>query len=342
VTVTEREIREQPRAWQWVLGEIPQRLQAVKPSLGAREVVFCGCGSAYHVAISCAASFRASGLQGRAETSGEASLFDDPARPWTGRALVAASRSGETSETIWALRRARAQGAEAVAMTCEAESSLACEAPLSLLLEECGERSVVTTKSVTSMMLAGQIAARVLSGSAHPQKPLEALPQACQRALDAAGPLVEKAWAGEGFAHCAFLGSGPLWGAANEARLKMQEMALVPSESFPVLEFRHGPMAQAGKEMLVVALLSQAAREREIAVLRQLAGLGATIFAICEAADAELREATPFVLELGSGLPDHLRQPLYLPPAHLLALRAAMSRGLDPDSPQNLSRAVIL
>jgi len=101
-------------------------------------------------------------------------------------------------------------------------------------------------------------------------------------------------------------------------------------------------MAQAGEGMLVVAMLSDSGRAHETPVLKQLAGLGATVLAICPKADDDLRHATPFIVELHCGLPDHLQQPLYLVPAHLLALRAALSRGLNPDSPPNLARAVVL
>jgi len=340
-TLTEQEIWNQPQAWRWVLGEVPGRLQKVKDALTGGEVVFCGCGSALDVALCCAAAFRAHGILARAETSGEIALFDDPVRPWEGRSLVAVSRSGETSETIWALKRAREQGGRTLAITCEAESTLAREAGDLLLLDGCAERSVVTTKSVTGMILAGHVAAQALSGGPQPRTPFESLPQHCQRILETASRTVEQAWR-EGFSQCAFLGSGLLWGVASEARLKMQEMALMPSESFPVLEFRHGPMAQAGEGMLVVAMISESAREHEVAVLKQLAGFGATIFAVTEEEDSELRSVTPFIVELNSGLPERVRQPLFLPPAQLLALHAARSRGLNPDSPPNLSRAVIL
>jgi glucosamine--fructose-6-phosphate aminotransferase (isomerizing) len=342
--LTEREIWQQPEAWEWVLNHAPTMLAALEDTAGASEFVFCGCGSAYHVALSCAGAFRAFGIPARAETSSEVYLFEDPARPWRGRALAAVSRSGETSETVFALRHAVSQGAKGVAMTCAPESSLARAAPASLVLHLLNEESVITTKSVTGMILASLIAGDMLSQecSGAQVASLRSLPERCRGALNAAKTVLGNAWDAEKIRQCAFLGAGPLWGVANEARLKMQEMALVPSAAFATLEFRHGPTAQCGPQMLVVAMVSQHAFDAEVSVLQDLAKLGARIFAICERATPELNQAAEFVVELASGLPDHLRQPLYLPPAHLLALQAALSRGLDPDSPPHLARSVVL
>jgi len=344
-SLTERELRQQPEAWQWVLDHAPAMLAALGDmSDGAGEFVFCGCGSAYHVALSCAIAFRACGIRARAQTSSEAYLFADASRSWRGSTIVAVSRSGETSETVFALRHAVSQGAKGIAMTCAPDSTLARAAPASLVLDGLNEQSVITTKSVTGMILASLIGAEMLSqGCSGAQAiSLGGLPGQCRSALTAAKALVESAFDSENIRQCAFLGAGPLWGVANEARLKMQEMALVPSAASATLEFRHGPMAQCGPHMLVVAMVSQQAFEAEVSVLRDLAKLGGRIFAICERASPELNQSARFVVELQSGLPDHLRQPLYLPPAHLLALQAALRRGLEPDSPPHLARSVIL
>jgi glucosamine--fructose-6-phosphate aminotransferase (isomerizing) len=341
--VTEREIWQQPEAWEWVLDHAPARIEALKDSVQAGEFVFCGCGSAYNVGLACAAAFRACGIQARAETSSEAYLYSDPSRPWRGRTVVAMSRSGETSETVMALRQAVAQGARGIAVTCDPKSALARAAPASLILEPLNEQSVITTKSVSGMIVAALLAADMLAGSPSPDTALvRRLPEKGRDVLQRAEEVCQRAWDANMIRQCAFLGSGPLWGVANEARLKMQEMALVMSEAFPTLEFRHGPMAQCGPHMMVVAMLSGAAFELEVDVLRHLAGLGARVLAICEEATPELNQVTEFIVEQKSGLPCYVRQVLYLPAAHLLALRAAASRGLDPDSPPHLVRSVIL
>ena len=137
-----------------------------------------------------------------------------------------------------------------------------------------------------------------------------------------------------------FLGSGPRYGLACEAMLKLKEMSLTTSEAYHFLEFRHGPKSMVDEGTLVVGLLSEAAREAEVAVLREMKELGGRILVLTEAKDG--LDWADHVVCFQSDLPEVTRLPLYLPTLQLLAYYRAVGKGLDPDAPRNLDAVVQL
>ena len=137
-----------------------------------------------------------------------------------------------------------------------------------------------------------------------------------------------------------FLGSGPNYGLACETMLKMKEMSLSYSEAYHFLEFRHGPKSMVDESSLVVGLISEGAREQEVAVLKEMQGLGATILAL---ADYEFGlEDFAHVVAFKSGTSDWARGVLYLPVLQLMAYYRALAKGLNPDRPTHLDAVVKL
>jgi len=348
--LSREEILSQPQVWEQIIGQVPGALHELCPAIPAESFfLFTGCGSAYHIALSASAAFRARGIRAEAATAGEVWLFPEQfssqahGQNW---ACIGFSRSGETTETLMALREAEKRRAVSIGVTCEPRSPMAgALGSHVLLLEQAGEKSIITTRSVTAMILASQLAADMLSADCANPQDLAGLPKICEKVLNDAEPICQRLAGTERLRQFVFIGSGPLWGVTCEARLKMQETSLAPSVSFPVLDFRHGPMAQLDESSLIVAFLSQpggsgAGWRRELEALRHYRELGPTILAVCEDAGEDLKQITQFIVELRSGLPDWRRQALYLPPAHLLAWHKATSLGLDPDKPRNLVRSV--
>jgi glucosamine--fructose-6-phosphate aminotransferase (isomerizing) len=139
-----------------------------------------------------------------------------------------------------------------------------------------------------------------------------------------------------------FLGSGPCYGLACEAMLKMKEMSLSYSEAYHILEFRHGPMSMVGNDSLVIGLLSGNHIDHQLGVLRDVRALGAVILAVAEKDTAEISKVADFVIALDSGLPPVWRAPLYLPVLQLMAYYRAIAKGLDPDHPTHLQAVVRL
>jgi glucosamine--fructose-6-phosphate aminotransferase (isomerizing) len=144
------------------------------------------------------------------------------------------------------------------------------------------------------------------------------------------------------FSHFVFLGSGPFYGIACESMLKMKEMALVPSDAFHSLEFRHGPKSILSRNVLVVQFLSDIAKAYEIDLLKEIKDLGGTTLLLCESTDSYPEMNTDYLLETGSRVNDYGRNVLYLPAIQLLAFYKALSKGIDVDTPKNLSHFVRL
>ena len=130
-----------------------------------------------------------------------------------------------------------------------------------------------------------------------------------------------------------FLGSGARYGLACELSLKMKEMSLSHSEPFHVMEFRHGPMSMVTPNTLLVGLLSESNCTQELRVLDEMRARGARILAIGER-DSDVNFA--------SGVSEAGRNVLYLPIGQLIAFERALSKGLNPDRPNNLDAVVKL
>ncbi len=130
-----------------------------------------------------------------------------------------------------------------------------------------------------------------------------------------------------------WLGSGPRHGLACELSLKMKEMSLSHSEPFHFMEFRHGPKSMITPTALTIGLVSSLNGQKEQAVLQDIRAMGGKILDIGEAGAG---------MELGSGLEEAIRNVLYLPVGQVIAFERSISKGLDPDHPNNLDTVIKL
>jgi glucosamine--fructose-6-phosphate aminotransferase (isomerizing) len=341
-TRTLQEILEQPAAWAAALQRFEAEADRVVRLFEARspdEVVFTGCGSSFYLSMTAASVFQqATGLRARAVPASEILQFPDSAFARHAVPLVvAASRSGTTSETLRAIRLAASRGVPTLCVTCAARSPLARQADLALVSPQGGERSVVMTKSFSSMLVLELLAAATLGEDRVLQRELLRLPALGRRVLKIALPLMRDV--GTASSRFVFLGAGPAHGIAWEAMLKLTEMAQRPAVAYHPLEFRHGPIAVAGPGTVAILFGTEAGSRLEKALVRDLRKHGATVVALGDdwaAADAEVEVA------LGVGLSDAARSVLYLPFGQALAYHRAVGSGLDPDRPQHLTSVVRL
>jgi fructoselysine-6-P-deglycase FrlB-like protein len=221
--------------------------------------------------------------------------------PWPWRdydAVILLSRSGTTTEVIRALETVPT-GVRTIAVTGVATSPLAERVDDVLLLDFADEQSVMQTRFPTTFL----VLARAAFGG-----DMSALPTLAEQAI--ARPLdidLSK------HSHFVYLGSGWTYGLAQEAALKSREAAQVWTESYPILDYRHGPLAVASERSLVWML------ERNASNLAD-----------------DIRATGATVLE---GSSDPL---IELVLAQRLAVEIAVHRGLDPDHPRNLVRSIVL
>ncbi len=345
---TYREIMGQFAAWEATLDEVLNQKQCLERFLQEEvfeEVVFTGCGSAYYCSLAAAAAFQAiTGIRSSAFPASELFLYPERSLIQEGAMLlVAVSRSGETTETLQAVETFRERGGERVlAITCYQESALVKSASFSLVAREAEEKSVVQTRSFSSMLLAAQLCAAIAAGRADYQTELKALPTHGARVMEESHPFIQRTAEDERYTQFFFLGSGGYYGLACEASLKMKEMSLSQAEAFHSLEFRHGPKSMVAENSLVIVLLSNSAMSYEVPLLSELKRYGGQVLTLVERGSKDELGGVDHVIPLHSGLSELARGLLFMPPLQLLGYYRAMAKGLDPDRPAHLDPVVRL
>lgn len=289
-SVTREEILSQPQVWKQALASEPPA--TVFGSAGDR-VLFLGCGTSAFVAEALAELRERAGLG--ISDAGYASEWV-PLRGYD--RVVVISRSGTTSEVLGVLA-GLPDGVATTAVVGVADSPVALAVDDVLVLDYADESSVVQTRFPTTVLLLGR---RAFGES------VDHLPAEAEAALER-----EPAVPAADFSHFVYLGRSWAHGLAQEAALKVREAAQAWSESYPALDYRHGPIAVAHEGTLVVEFGD---------------------------ADAEL-EAD--IRRTGAVVVHEDHDPLIqLTRAQLLAVDLAEARGLDPDAPRHLTRSVVL
>lgn len=283
----EREIASQPQSWSRALELEPAGL----PERGERVAVI-GCGTSLYIAQAYASLREAAGL---GETDAFAASEFPAARGYD--RLVAISRSGTTTEVLAALARAR--HIPSVALTGDLDTPIVTAANTVVDLEFADEKSVVQTRFATTALA-------LLRG--HLGLAPADLPEQAELAL--AENLPEGAVAAGQFT---FVGTGWTVGLANEAALKLREASGAWTESYPAMEYRHGPISIAAPDRVVWFF-----GEPPTGLLEQVQGIGAV---------TSVTTLDP--------LADLVR-------AQRLAVELAKADGLDPDQPRNLTRSIVL
>jgi fructoselysine-6-P-deglycase FrlB-like protein len=289
MTYLEDEIFSQPESW---VTAIARAKRAPLPAPGERVAVI-GCGSSLNVARAYAR---------RREDAGHGVTDAYPASELTGTRtydhMVFISRTGTTSEVLAALREAPA-GVVTTSITAEPDAPLAVETDNVVLLDFANERSVVSSQFITTAIVIAR---------AHLGEDLAALPEQAAAELSRRLP--------EGLAgrrEFTFLGAG--WAAfvADEAALKLREASQSWAESYPALEFRHGPISVSDPQTVVWGI-----GDIPDSLVEDSARTGATVIAA---------GGDPLIALIG---------------AQRLAVELAARKGINPDHPRSLSRSVIL
>jgi glutamine---fructose-6-phosphate transaminase (isomerizing) len=344
---TRDEIASQPAVWRATLDamsvQLAQQAEALA-GLATRPWVVTGCGSTYYLSLHAASLLCHIGIQAVAVPASELVYFPQADLP-RDFVLLTISRSGTTSETLWAMdtyRRSQAGRGKIVAITCVPDTPMIEKADIVLLSEAAREQSVAQTRSFSSMVIMAHCLAAALAGNPEAFERLQALPAKLEGIAAAYVPLMEQIGRDLSIDRIFFLGSGPNYGLASEMMLKTKEMSASWSEAYHTLEFRHGPVSVIAPSALVVGLVSDQAAAQELQVLKEMKPHGARTLAFCEQkGDLDWSGVDP-VIEVHSGLDDWQRPVLYLPLVQMLAFYRAIARGADPDQPEKLTQVIVL
>ncbi len=346
--ITPKEILSQPRCWEEcfkALDDGRQLERAAERLSKDTEFLFIGCGSSYYVSQAAAASWELiTGSRAWAIPASELLLFPDLVLSEHAKCQpILVSRSGHSSEVVRAAQYLeRERNIRTLAISCSEHHPLAEASAFTIYLLPADEKSVVMTRSFTSMLLGLQSLAAYFAQRKEITEGLRKLPRAVQPILDSVNPRMQEFVAAKTFADYVFLGQGPLFGIASEGQLKIKEMSCSYAQVFHTLEFRHGPKAIVGPETLLTFLLSESGYAQEREVLEEMKDLGATTLVIANRADDAARKQADLLVELDLESPECVRQAAYLVTCQLLGLYTGMKKGYDIDRPKNLSRAVVL
>jgi glucosamine--fructose-6-phosphate aminotransferase (isomerizing) len=339
------EILSQAQCWDTCLADLAQSpaLKEIEARFGQNgEWLFVGCGSSYYVALAAAATMKLlTGRRAWAVPASEILLYPDLALPVGRFVPVLISRSGQTSEVLKVAELLRERDVPCVAISCARGQLLERLATLTITLSA-DEQSTVMTRSFTSMLLALQFLAGRIAGSEGYCNALLTMPELAAPTLEKTPDQIREFVARHSFADYVCLGHGPYYGLACEYGLKIMEMSLSFSQVFHSLEFRHGPKSIVRPDTLLIFFLSEHGYKAECDLLEEMKSLGATTMVIANQANARVRAAADLLVELQLPLPELARLAPALVPGQLLALFTGLKKGLNPDTPRYLSRAVIL
>ena len=345
---TIQEILSQPATWLETARQFEQndKLPGIFENFSAEEPwLFVACGSSYYLSQTIAAQWaRLLETACTAVPASELLFAPREVMQRTGaHQVVLVSRSGKTTEVLRAAEWLKANAAgRTLGVTCSEDSVLENSCTQMLKLPWADENSMVMTRSFTSILLLFERLGAKFAGDAGLVSALDRMPEKTGAWLAANTDKIRALGAKRRFADFVFLGQGAHYWLAQEAALKLTEMSSSYAQAYHTLEFRHGPKSIASKDTLITLLLSDAAAEEESSLIGEVKKLGAATLVVANRATPALRRDSDLLIELGLDEPEYARMALTAIPAQLLGLAVGLRKGLNPDVPKNLTRAVVL
>jgi len=342
------EILSQPAIWAETEAHLAAsgELQRLADTFSPRSPwLFVGCGSSYYLSRLIAALWTKHFYIPATGVPASELLFapEETLRRIGAQQVVLMSRSGETTEVLRVAELLQShKSLQTLAVTCNTQSKLASLCTHTFTLPWADEKSTVMTRSFTSILLAFQRLALQFIGDNLLSSALDVLPQKGQAWLDSHAQKIQEFAAKRKVADYVFLGQGVHYWLAQEAGLKVTEMSSSYAQVYHSLEFRHGPRSIAGPNSMITIYASDAAVEAETVLAAELRALGSPVCVVANRATPELRKNCDLLVELALDGPEFARYALSAIPAHLFGTAIGLRKGLNPDAPLNLTRAVVL
>ncbi|CAL96252.1 glutamine--fructose-6-phosphate transaminase (isomerizing) [Azoarcus olearius] len=354
----QKEIFEQPQALGNTLemiagggGIAPQVFGAAAPEVlgGARRVLVLACGTSYHAGLVARYWLESvAKIPCTVEIASEYRYRESV--PDADTLVVVISQSGETADTLAALKHAKGLGMARTLAICNVpESAIVRETALRFITRAGPEIGVASTKAFTTQLAALALltlALAKLNGrlpEAEENRHLTALrhlPVAVQKVLELEDAIAKWAQRFAGKQHALFLGRGRHWPIAMEGALKLKEISYIHAEAYAAGELKHGPLALVDKEMPVIAIApADELLEKLKSNLQEVRARGGELYVFADAGSEIAESEGVHILQL----PEHygmLSPVLHVIPLQLLSYHAALVKGTDVDKPRNLAKSV--
>jgi glucosamine--fructose-6-phosphate aminotransferase (isomerizing) len=352
-----KEIYEQPDAVRETIGDRARRGRLVLDGIGLNEleiqnlrrIVIVACGTAYHAAV-----------VGRyiIEEWARIPVEPDIASEWRYRnpvlskdtLVIGITQSGETADTIAAMRLARAQGARTLAITNQLGTQVTREVDAVLYTRAGLEIGVAATKTFTAQVALLSLIALKLAQIRRtlPADEIEFileelydLPEKMEYFLDGDHPIEEIAERHHAKPFFLYLGRHIGLPVALEGALKLKEISYIPTEAYSAGEMKHGPIALLDSETPVVCIATdqKVVYEKVVSNIQEVRARGAQVIAIATDGNEDIQHHADDVIYVPR-TPAFLQAVLAVLPLQLLAYRIARLRGLNVDQPRNLAKTV--
>jgi glucosamine--fructose-6-phosphate aminotransferase (isomerizing) len=265
-----------------------------------------------------------------------------------GTAVIAISQSGETADTVAAVREAKLKGALALGIVNVVGSTIARETDAGVYLHAGPEIGVASTKAFTSQLvvlvmmavymgrrrhLAPYQAAQMIRG-------LQAMPEQVRHVLQLDAQIQEVAAAYKDCPNWLYLGRGYNYPVALEGALKLKEISYIHAEGLPAAEMKHGPIALITEEMPVVFLANRGLQyEKVLSNMEEVKSRGGQTIAVATEGDSEIKRLADHVFYVPD-VSEPFQPILNVVPLQLLAYHVAVLRGCAVDKPRNLAKSV--
>jgi len=313
----------------------------------ASSVHIVACGTSYHAALIARYWLEdLAGIPTRAEIASEyryRSSVPDPAG-----LFITISQSGETADTLAALREAKRRGARTLGLINVVGSTIAREVDGGIYLHAGPEIGVASTKAFTSQIVAlalltlkmGRLRALSILQGREVVRALAKLPELVKQVL-AKAPLVEQiADRLVRTQNVLYLGRGYNFPVALEGALKLKEISYIHAEGYPAAEMKHGPIALIDDLMPVVFIAPKdGVHQKVVSNIEEVKARGGRVIAIVTEGDTALDKLADYRIEIPETL-DVLTPVLSVVPLQLLAYYIAVRRGCNVDQPRNLAKSV--
>ena len=351
-----KEIHEQPKAVRDTLNSILHDGVIDLQTMGlteeemrsTRQIYMIGCGSAYHVGVAAQYAVEdlaqvpvrvelASEFRYRRLLVGEKTL------------VVIISQSGETADSLAALRAAKEHGAKTLAIVNVVGSSIAREADHVLYTLAGPEIAVATTKAYSTQLAATYVLALAFAqarGTVTAEEfrkltaELATIPEKIEKLLEHKERIQWFASKRANMEHAFFIGRGLDYAAGLEGSLKMKEISYIHSEAYPAGELKHGTISLIEEDTLVIGLLTQQALyEKTLSNLLECKSRGAYLMALTMEGNYSIEDSADFVIYIPK-TDSHFAPSLAVIPLQLLGYYLSVSKGLDVDKPRNLAKSV--
>ena len=321
--------------------ELPASLQKVK------RVIIVGCGTSWHAGLLGASLFESlARVFCQAEIASEFRYTNPIIDQHT--LIIAISQSGETADTLAAVRESKAKGAKVIGLCNAPHSTLTREANYSLFLRAGQEISVCSTKAFTSQLMTLALLALHLGRQRHLSKEagqifldeLKQIPLKVRQVLAHSACIEKYATKYSSYQDFFFLGRRYMYPASLEAALKLKEISYLNAIAYPAGEMKHGPIALVGPALSVIALSgNDQTKDKLLSNLMEVKARGSPILIFANEGETLFDDVATDCIYLPSTC-DELASIPYSVALQLFAYFIAKEKGTDIDQPRNLAKSV--